>query len=75
MNANKFGQLIGETKTEQGIIDFVQNRVNMVAEILINEMPEIAKNHPKEIGEMAKKMVFEFLKENRSVTIHSILTQ
>lgn len=37
----------------------LQEKVNMVAMVLIEKYPEIAKNNPKQIGKMAKKIVFE----------------
>ena len=37
----------------------LQEKVNMVAEVLIQKFPEIAKNDPKQIGKMAKEIVFQ----------------
>ena len=37
----------------------LQEKVNMVAEVLIQKFPEIAKNDPKQIGKMAKEIVFK----------------
>ena len=37
----------------------LQEKVNMVAEVLIQKYPEIAKNDPKQIGKMAKEIVFQ----------------
>ena len=47
------------TQTTSDFEKFVQEKVNEVAMILIEKCPEIAKNNPKQIGAMAKKMVFD----------------
>jgi len=36
----------------------LQEKVNMVAKVLIEKYPEVAKNDPKQIGKMAKEIVF-----------------
>ena len=36
----------------------IQDKIDMVAESLIQKYPEIAKNDPKQIGKMAKEIVF-----------------
>ena len=36
----------------------IQDKIDMVAEALIQKYPEIAKNDPKQIGKMAKEIVF-----------------
>lgn len=41
------------------IEQILQEKINMVAEILIQQYPEIAKSEPKQIGKMAKAIVFQ----------------
>ena len=36
----------------------LQEKVNMVAKVLIEKYPEVAKNDPKQTGKMAKEIVF-----------------
>ena len=44
---------------EANVTKMIQEKINMVAEMLIKECPEIAENNPQQIGAMAKAMVFD----------------
>ena len=47
--------------TNKEFENYVQNKVNEVAQMLIEKCPDIAENNPKQIGAMAKKMVNDAL--------------
>jgi hypothetical protein len=49
----------GETNMTDQLEQILQEKINMVAKVLIQQYPEIAKNNPKQIGKMAKEIVFE----------------
>jgi len=45
--------------TDNWLEEFLQEKVNEVALKLIEECPDIAKNDPKRIGEMARMIVLD----------------
>ena len=55
MNDELRDYLFGDVSLE----DYLQGKVNEVAEKLIIEFPTIAKDDPKRIGKMAKAIVFD----------------
>lgn len=47
---------------DQGLEEYAQEKVNMVAQELIRTYPEIAENDPKQIGKMARDITIAMLK-------------
>lgn len=49
----------GNPRPADNLEALAQEKINQVAMMLIEKCPEIAKDNPKQIGAMAKKMVFD----------------
>lgn len=47
----------------QALEQYLQKKVNEVAKMLIKVDPETAENNPKQIGKMAKMMVFDAMNQ------------
>jgi len=54
--------------SNQALEQYLQEKVNEVAKMLIELDPETAENNPKQIGKMAKMMVFDAM--NKAIDEH-----